>query len=230
MKKTLVILITMLLTVSCGKKLNSIERGSFTYLLKINGMTAGKSVITRKMENGNHITETAMTMKAGHIENSALVKVTETSEFKPVKLEIINTMKDTSSNAVQEIKKTALFNDNTVSLDTNGYKSEFKIDENFYLDGDFFIDELKKKKFKPGTVVRAKIYEPTVKVDSPILVIYKVIGDKKISLNNREIDTVHISQKIEMLKSIDWYISRDGVVQKVVIKMLNNIIEMELVN
>jgi len=228
MKTRLLLIATLFFCISCNKEVKSIERGSFNYTLKINGITAGSAKITRTKSEGKHITETVMSLKAGNIENSSYQRVTESKDYTPISLEIKNIMKDSNSGNVQEITKKALFNEDRVTLNSNGYKTDINIKGKFYLDGAYFEDELIKKKLKPGTTIKAKIYEPSVAVDRTILVIFKVIGEKNIKVNGVDTDVIHITQKIEMLKSIDWYISRDGVTQKAVIKMLNNIFELEL--
>ncbi len=231
MKKAIILqVLTVILFISCGKDVKSLEQGTFSYVMKINGFSAGSARISRIDRDGMYITETTMTLKAGNIENSSFQRVTETHDYKPVKLEILNTMSDSHTGKNEVIKKTADFSGSKVSLDSNGYKTEVNLTGTFYLDGNFFDNELLKKKFKKGSVVKARIYEPSVETDKTILVIFKVLGDEKIRIGDKDVDVVHITQKVEMLKSIDWYISRDGVTQKAVIKMLNNIFELELKN
>ncbi len=216
--------------ISCTKEVKSIERGSFNYSLTINGMPAGSAKLTKKVENGNHITETTMTISAGTIRNSSFQRVTETSDYRPVKLEVVNKMSDSRTGTGETVKRTATFKGSKVTLESNGYKTENTIKGKFYLDGAFFEDELLKKKFKPGTTIRAKIYEPSVAVERPIVVVFKVVGKEKIKMGNRELEleVIHLKEQIENLKSMDIYVNHKGITQKIVMKMLNNKIEMEL--
>jgi len=92
------------------------------------------------------------------------------------------------------------------------------------------ISEQKKNGFKKGTVVKASIYEPTVELEEPILVIVEMAGYENIDVNGKTKNLIHIKQKVEKLKSMDVYLNESGVTEKVVIKMLNNIFELVMVD
>jgi hypothetical protein len=78
--------------------------------------------------------------------------------------------------------------------------------------------------------VRARLYEPTVAADKTILVIINVAGRKKITVAGKERSLIHIRTRFEKLKSVDEYLNDSGVTEKMVIKMLNNIFELERIN
>ena len=78
--------------------------------------------------------------------------------------------------------------------------------------------------------VRAKLYEPTVAADKTILVIINVAGREKVKVRGKELKLIHVRQRVEKLKSVDIYLDDNGVTEKMVIKMLNNIFEMERVD
>ena len=127
----------------------------------------------------------------------------------------------------QEIKRIAEFNGRKVTLTSNGIKSEYEIDETFIIDGSYFTNSLIRAGFKKGLELRAKLYEPTVEIDRTILVIVNVTGREKIMVNGRAVGVIHIKQRVEKLKHVDIYINEEGVTEKLVIKMLNNVFEME---
>ncbi len=231
MKEIKYILLSMVLVfffASCNKDVKSIERGDFNYTLSINGLPAGSAKITKTMKDGNHVTETTMTISAGTMTSSSFQRVTETADYRPVKLEVINKMRDSRTGTDETVKRTATFKGAKVILESNGYKTENTMKEKFYLDGAFFENELLRKKFKKGTTIRTKIYEPSVSVESTIVVIVRVIGKERIKIREREMEVIHLKEQIESLKSVDFYMSTEGVIQKIVMKMLNNKIELEL--
>ncbi|HPX91574.1 MAG TPA: hypothetical protein PKZ93_08685 [Spirochaetota bacterium] len=56
--------------------------------------------------------------------------------------------------------------------------------------------------------------------------IVEVQGYKDIDINGKTKKLLLLKQKVEKLKSLDVYINEEGVTEKVVIKMLNNIFEL----
>jgi hypothetical protein len=167
-----------------------------------------------------------MFIKIGAIENKSVQIVTETKNFKPVKLEIYNTIKDSSINSIQEINKTASFNGENVTLKSGDYVSNFTIKGTFVLDGNFFFSELLKINFKTGHIIRANIYEPSVEIDTPILVLVESKGFEEVQVGKKKMKLLHIKHRVEKLKSSDIYLNEKGITEKIVIKMLNNVFEL----
>lgn len=175
----LIPLLLMLALLSCNKVPGEIIKGEWRYRLMVNGVRAGSAVITSGEKDGMLIKRTAMSIKLGTIKNSSVQTVTETKDFRPVRLEIMNTLEDTSSGNRHLIAKVAEFSDDTVTLDSDGTKAVYKIPGPFIIEGEFFTDSLIKGGFKEGMEVRARLYEPTVAADKTILVIINVAGRKK---------------------------------------------------
>ena len=216
----------ILLSFSCKGTPEGIPSGTWKYNLIVNGVIAGTANITNEKSDGVYTIKSEMLLTVGTIENRSVQIIRETDGFRPVSLEVLNTVKDSRTGRVQEINKTATFSGNKVLLKSGDYKSEFTIDEPFILDGNYFFNELLKKGFKKGTVVKASIYEPTVELEEPILVIVEMAGYENIDVNGKTKNLIHIKQKVEKLKSMDVYLNESGVTEKVVIKMLNNIFEL----
>jgi len=220
----LVLIIT--LTASCKQTPAGIPSGSWNYDLIVNGVKAGTASVSNEKAGDTYILKSEMALSVGSIENRSMQVIKETTDFKPLSLEMLNTVKDNSSGKTQVINKTATFNGNEVSLTSGDYKSTFKIEEPFILDGNYFFSELLKTSFKKGTKVKANIYEPTVELEDPILVVVEVMGYEKIDINGKTKKLMHIKHKVEKLKSLDVYINDNGITEKVVIKMLNNVFEL----
>lgn len=226
----LIPVILVLTFISCGRVPQSLSNGEWHYNLIVNGVRAGSAVISSSEKDGLLVSRTEMFISLGTMKNTTIQTVTETKEFKPVKLEIINTMEDTSSGDKQVISSTAGFNGNRVTLDSDGKKAEYTLAQPFIIEGNFFADSLIKGKFREGMEVRAKIYEPTVAADKTILVIVNVAGRENVMVNGKKLKLIHVRQRVEKLKSVDIYLNENGVTEKMVIKMLNNIFEMERVD
>lgn len=219
-------LFIVIITVSCSSKPSQIPEGTWNYDLLVNGVKAGRAVFSNTSSGDNYIIKSEMYLNMGSIENKSIQIVTETKKFKPVKLEIYNTVTDKSGNSTQEINKTALFNGDQVILNSGEYESKFKVQGPFILDGNYFFNELMKNKFKPGIIIKSNIYEPSVEIDTPILVIVETKGYETVLIGNKPMKLLHIKQRVEKLKSMDIYINDKGVTEKTVIKMLNNIFEL----
>lgn len=216
----------IIIAVSCSSKPTQIPEGTWNYNLLVNGVKAGRAVFSNTSTGEHYIVKSEMYLNMGSIENKSIQIVTETKDFKPVKLEVMNTVTDTAGNSTQEINKTATFNGDEVTLKTGDYESKFKLQGPFVLDGNFFFSELMKNKFKTGVLIKTNIYEPSVEIDTPILVIVETKGIDTVQVGSRSMKLLHIKQRVEKLKSMDMYLNEDGVTEKVVIKMLNNVFEL----
>ena len=224
--RSLLFILLIITTVSCTSKPSRIPEGTWNYDLLVNSVKAGRAVFSNTLAGDNYISKSEMYLNMGTIENKSIQIVTETKDFKPVKLEVFNTVTDTSGNSTQEINKTASFNGEEVSLKTGDYESKFKIQGQYVLDGNYFFSELLKNNFKTGIIIKAHLYEPSVEIDTPILVLVEAKGFEDVTIGNRTVSLLHIKQRVEKLKSMDIYLNKDGVTEKVVIKMLNNVFEL----
>lgn len=226
MKKLSLIILTALLLISCKSNPQAIPEGAWTYDLIVNGVKAGSAFLKIDETDDLYITKNEMSLKMGTMENKTLQIVTETKDFKPVKLETYNTIKDSASGINQEVSKIAIFDGNKVKLKSDGYETVFSIESPFILDGNFFFKELMKSGFKKGTRIEAQIYEPSVEIDTTILVVVDVAGREKVKIGSQEMNLIHVKQRVEQLKIVDIYLNDEGVMEKAVIKMLNNVFEL----
>lgn len=228
--RSLIFICIIIAAASCSSKPAQIPEGTWNYDLLVNGVKAGRAVSSNTLIDGNYVVKSEMYLNMGSIENRSVQTVTETKDFKPVKLEVLNTVTDTSGVANQDINKTATFKGNEITLKAGDYESRFTIKEPFVLDGNYFFSELLKNNFKDGTVIKTHIYEPSVEIDTPILVIVEVKGMATVEVGKKSMKLLHIRQRVEKFKSMDIYMNEQGVTEKIVIKMLNNVFELVKVN
>lgn len=227
--KVLLLVSIMAASMSCSSRPNQIPEGTWNYDLLVNGVKAGSAVFSNTLSGGSYTLKSEMYLKMGTIENKSVQIITETVDFKPLSLEVLNTVTDTSGSGSQKISKTAVFKGDEVTLKTDDYESKFKIKDPFVLDGNFFFSELLKNRFKPGIIIKGYIYEPAVEIDAPILVIVEALGTDEVNVGEKTMKLIHIKQRVEKLKSMDMYLNESGVTEKVVIKMLNNVFELDRV-
>jgi hypothetical protein len=225
-KLALLLLLVVIPAASCRNRIDAIPTGTWKYRLLVNGADIGSAVIINELKNGMYISTTEMEMDAGYIKNSTRQIVTETTDFKPVKLEVYNVTEQNGQK--NEMNTVANFNGNRVDLDTAATRSTVTIDRPFILEGNYFMHELIKCRFKEGTVLKNYIFEPSVDVEEPVLVMIKVLGREKVSVSGTKKNLIHVGYSIENLKNIDMYIDDDGITQKTSIVMLNNKLELIL--
>jgi len=229
LKAKLLLLLIAAGTITCANTPapKSVPEGTWNYDLIVNSVKAGKAIFSNTVVNNNYVVKTELYLNIGPIENKSVYVVTETKDFKPVKLEEYNTITDRTSGNVQEIKKSAIFEGFNITLQAGDKKSKFKIDENFILDGNYFISELIKNQFEQGTVVQAHIYEPSVEIDSTILAVAEVKGYSAVKVGDKSMKLLHLKLRIENLKSVDMYLNEQGITEKMIMNMLNNEFVME---
>lgn len=230
--KTRILIFTAIIAsiISCTPSPAAIPEGTWNYDLLINGVKTGRAVFSNTLTGDRYVSRSEMYLNMGTIENKSVQIITETKDFKPVKLETYNTVTDTSTGSKDEINKTATFNGKEVTLISGKDETRITLDEDFILDGNFFFNELLRTGFKTGAKVTGHIYEPSVETDSPILVIVEVMGMENVKINGAEMKLLHIKERVEKLKSMDTYLDKTGIMEKVVIKMLNNVFELERVH
>jgi hypothetical protein len=226
-KKTVLFLAIMIIAAgACHKVLGKIPTGTWKYRLIVNGARIGTAVVTNAVSGNRYVSTMDMNMDAGYIKNSTRQVITETLDFKPVKLEVYN--RTIQNGQETELKTVAAFTGTRVDLDTGDAKSTFTIEKPFILEGNYFMNELIKCKFKKDTILSSRVYEPSVDPEEPVLVMVKVIGREEVQVNGKTMDLIHLGYSIENLKNIDTYIDDNGITQKTVITMLNNRLELVL--
>jgi hypothetical protein len=198
--------------------------GRWEYRLLVNGINVGSAVITNSQTATHYTSETEMKMKVGKVTNVSRQVVTETKKFTPVKLEIQNSINfnDTS----QKIVTTALFRENIIELVSMGNRSEVRVNEPFVIDGNYFMNKLIENRFRKGYSVSSRIYEPSMEPEETIGVTVRVVGIEKVEADEKGREMIHIIQSIDNFKSVDIYLNFDGIMERAVIKMLNNRIEL----
>ena len=122
----------------------------------------------------------------------------------------------------------AKFTGNRVDLNAAATLSTITIDKPFILEGNYFMNELIKHGFKEGTILKNYVYEPSVDVEEPMLVMVKVFGRENVSINGKNKKLIHLGFSIENMKNIDMYMDDEGVTHKTTIVMLNNKLELVL--
>ncbi len=211
-------------THACSKTPHAIPLGTWKYDLLVNGTPVGAAVLSNIKSEGRYILTSELTMGAGSTVNISKQVVTETLDFKPVKLEsrnrIVNGAKE------QVIETVALFRGREVEIKMGGHTSVIKVDRDFMLDGNYFIFRLMEKRFKEGTEIKGYIYDPTIELESPIAVTTRVVGWETVDVAGKKRKLLHIVQTLEQIKSADSYLDEDGVLVKALIQMLNLNIEL----
>jgi len=226
MKQFVAVLLILIASIACARTPSAIPTGVWNYRLLVNGAPIGKATVSNKKEGTRYITSVEMEIDAGTVKNRTRQTVTETLDFRPISLEVYQY---TSQNGqITEMTTKADYDGSVIRLDAGGKKSEVRIEKPFVFEGNFFMHSLIEKGFAPGTVVQHYIYEPLVDIEEPTMVLVKVVGKERISVNGRARELIHLGYTIENLKNIDEWIDERGISVKTVITMLNNRLELIL--
>ncbi|HON79694.1 MAG TPA: hypothetical protein PK544_14465 [Spirochaetota bacterium] len=219
------VLLLSVLSLFCYRTPERIPSGTWSYRLLLNGNEVGSAVMSNRREGNSYVSTSELQMKAGQVMNVSRQEVTESLDFRPQKLETHN--KIIMAGAVQRIDTVAEFSGRTVKLTMGSDISTVTLDRDVVLDGNYFIDAMIKHGFKKNTKLEAYIYDPSIEIESPILLTSKVMGKKMITVNNETFPCIHIVDTIENIKSFDRYIDGNGVLVKAVLNMLNLTVELE---
>lgn len=227
MKKILIpaIILTFITIPCCRKAPAAIPQGEWKYDIVFNGTVIGSAVKTDSLEGNNFKSEMYMEMNVGTIKNSSRQVVVETTGCEPVSLEYTSSIvngKDT-----QTTSKKFTFNGREVKGVDDGRVFTTTIDRPFYLEGNYFIREMIRNKFKTGTQVEGWLYDPMEELDKPSLFRMRLKNTDTVTVGNKDVK-VYILEETAHYKNILWYVDGEGVVQKVVISMLNNRLELVL--
>ncbi len=228
MKHYTIILFLVLLQSSCMAVPEDIPTGTWNYRLLANGVEAGTATISNEKNDGLYITETVMEMSMGQIQSTTRNIVTETLDFKPVKLETYNTVNN--SGRKNTINTVATFEGKNVTLKFDDHKATVTLDSPFIIDGNYLLSELIKKGFKKGTEAAALMYEPTIELESLIKIRAGVMGKKTVIINGKKEKLLHVIIAIEDQQTVDLYLDSNGIARKTVVVMLNNRIELEILD
>jgi len=201
-----------------------IQTGDWDYKLLMNSVKIGTASFKNRFEKKKYISSSEIKMKVSGVINFSKQVITETKDFRPLKIEIQN--KIITDKKIQDNKTTVVVKKNKLEVSSGDLKSTVKPNRPFIFDGHFIMANLLKNNFKKDLEIKKYIYDPSIDLKKPFLVIVKVIGTEKVLINNEELELVHLKQSIENIKTIDFYVNFKGIMQKAVIEMANNKIEL----
>lgn len=212
------------LLVLCGAAPGAIPSGQWEYRLLANGVQVGRAILSNRASNGNYVITSELRMDMGRIGNISRQIVTETTDFRPVKLESYTTLLNNGKK--QTIDTVAEFNGQTVTVRAGDKTSAITLRGNFVLDGNYFIASMIGAGFRRGFETKALIYDPTIELETLIPVTTRVIGMEDVVLGGKTVRLMHITQSIDNVKSADSYLDEKGVLVRAVIQMMNITIEL----
>ena len=220
---TFIILFVSLFT-SCSEMPSKLPMGEHSYKLIMNGTEIGSTITSTTISENIFIVDTIMTMEIGSIKNVSRQIIKETLNFEPISFESIHTT--STEDNTQVISWLANFDGKKIILKTDNSTIEFEPSEQFIFDGNFILNEFIAQKFKKNSIISTKMYDPTLEPEALIPVKAKYLGTKKVKINNKSKRVLHLVLAIENFRNIDVYMDSKGVVQKSVMIMLNNRIEL----
>ena len=221
MRKVMLLFIVL---ASCSEMPSKLPMGEYSYKLIMNGIETGSAVTSTVISENTYITNTVMSLEIGSVKNITNQTIKETLNFEPISFEAIHTV--ITENNTQEVSWLAQIDGKKIKLKAGDCLIEFELNEPFRFDGNFILNELIAQRFRKNSAVSVKIYDPTLEPEDLIPVQVRFVGIKNIEINNKMKRVLHLVQSIENFKNIDIYLDSNGVVQKSVIIMLNNKIEL----
>ncbi|HOM87163.1 MAG TPA: hypothetical protein PLH80_06495 [Spirochaetota bacterium] len=218
MKKLSIIIVAVVFSI-CGCDTDSpseIPVGTWEYDLLVNGVQLGSATISNKVEDNHYVYSFDLTMGNGQTQSNDVI--VETLDCKPVKLE-----KHTYINAPaqQRLDIIAECNGKQITLTENNNKTVIVLDKDYILDGNYFLYQLIKNKFKEGRTIRHNVYDPSIEREDAIPVTITLVGKETIAINSIPYRAWRVDQSIGKIKNIIVYLDDKGVVLKTSISMLN---------
>lgn len=210
---------------SCFSAPTRIPTGKWEYKIIINEIELGSAAISNEKKNDVYVSTTEMTLKVANNTQESKKIITETLDFKPVKLESINKIISDKFTHTTEI--IANFNGREVSLSRGKVKSTINIDKDFYLEGNYVTSKLIESGYKKDKEVLFYLYDPAIGLDEAIPIKTVVSGVENVLVEKRELKLMHIVQFLGEMKLADIYINEEGVLIKGIINMMN--IKLELI-
>ncbi len=219
------ILACLLFFSTCETGPEKIPNGEWKYKLYVNGIEVGTALISNRIENGNYLSLSEYSMKMGDMTTLTRDKITETLDFKPVRLESYSRIENADN--VHETNIISVFDGRNVELTYGNKKYNYTVNRDFIIDGNYFMGKLIQGKFRKGLEVSNYVYNPSVELETPIKAITRVVGFENVQINGEEKQLLHIVQSIENISdNIDLFIDSKGILQKSIIHMLNLKIEL----
>jgi hypothetical protein len=208
----------------CGKIPEKIPSGTWNYKLFVNGVRVGSAVISNKAVAGSYVITSELNMGAGTIMNVSRQVITETMDFKPLKIETYNKVVNESS--TQNINTVATINGRKIEVRSGASKTTVTMDRDFFLDGNYTMARLIENRFKKGLEISSYLYDPSIEIDQLIPITTKVKGVESVTVGDRRLRLIHIVQSLDTIKNADSYLDETGVLVKASIQMLNLKIEL----
>jgi hypothetical protein len=225
MKKYIIIIIIFFMFSNCHSAPDKIAQGEWNYKLFVNGLEVGTAIISNRISDSNYISTSEYNMKLADMNTITKDIITETTDFKPVKLESYSKIENAGK--VHETKIISIFKGKEVELAFGDKKYNYTVTRDFIIDGNYFMSKLIEAKFRQGYEITNYVYNPSVEAETPIKATTKVAGYEKIMINGKEFNLIHITQSIENIKdNVDLFIDNNGILQKGIISMLNLKIEL----
>ncbi len=213
------VIVTLLIHLcACSAQVPStIPSGTWEYDLLINGVAMGKARIENSIQDNHYVYRFDLTMGNGITQSRDII--IETLDCKPIKLEKHTYI--TQATSQQKLDIIAQCNGRTVTLLENNVQSTITLDQDYVLDGNYFLYMLIHNKFKKGLQITHNVYDPSIEREAVIPVTITLAGTETISVNSVLHKAWKIEQSIGKIKNIIVYLDGNGVVLKSTIKMLN---------
>jgi hypothetical protein len=203
---------------------SEIPSGTWNYKLLVNDSPVGSATLSNRREKDTYVITSDLLMTVGDVKNSSKQIVTETLDFKPLKIETYN--RTTQGAMVQNVDTVAIIQGRNVEVQAGRLKTRVTLDRDFILDGNYIMSWLIAGKFKEGMHLRAYIYDPSIEVDRVIPISTRLLGRETVTIGGKPMRLYHVIQSLESVKSADSYLDEQGILFKAVIRMLNLKIEL----
>ncbi len=209
----------------CGPRIpDRITPYSCEYTLFVNGTEAGSAVNSLETTDSMFINTERLEMGSGDRKYITEYQIRETLDFKPVFMKSENFME--ISGEKQKFSTSAEFKGRNAVLNADGKIKKIQLSTDFFISGNYFMQELIRQGFKKGSHVEGRIYEPSMSQDETVRFSVAVLGTKTVMINGMPENLIHLKEIIEDFKDIDLYLGDNGIVRKMKVLMLNNRIEM----
>jgi hypothetical protein len=175
-------------------------------------------------KDATYVSTLTLALKQGFKKHYSHQLVIETLKGRPVYLEIDNINED--KNKKFRLRTKTYFKDNQVRVVTEKNNATFNLAKLPHIDGVFFMLNLIKKDFKIGTEIKTHLYDPTVELEETIPASMKVIGFDRHRIRGSLRKLIHLRMNIAGIRSTDIFINEEGIKDLIIIKMLNNTINL----
>jgi len=198
--------------------------GAWKYRLYINGIKSGTASMSIAQKDNTYVSTLTLALKQGFKKYHSHQIVIENLDGSPVYLEIDNINED--KNKKFRLRTKTYFRGNSVRVITEKNNATVELRKQPHIDGVFFMLNLIKRDFKIGTEIKTNLYDPTVEVEETIPASMKVIGFDRHRIRGSLRKLIHLRMNIDGIRSTDIFINEKGIRDLIIIKMLNNTINL----